>query len=481
MERVTCVEQGREVLNNFNFQMFEGEVMGLVPLDSYGLAEFVDCVQNNRQLFYGRVYVREKLVNTYTVRSRARNNVYSIFKDENLIHGLSGADNIFVIRSGYKGFWVSDSLIQKQLRLLLDEVGVDINIKKKVSEMSVFEKYTIEIIKAVVGKADLVILRDLGSSLHPEDMAKLEKVIRHYACQKVSFIYISVRTEALSQLCDRVSLMSGGRIIKVLEHENIEKNLEKHYFFPYQLLEKNESERKEEGQKIFKCENMYFRSIQNMTFNVKKGECLLIHDYNNFEWKDFIAVLSGTKPQKGNIWWKHGKERNPKREVAVILENPTETMLFPEMSYEDNLCMNLDHRIGQLWWRRSKRKSIAREIAGREITGKVKDLSLKEKYTLVYNMVLLQKPEIVFCFFPYRNVDIKTQQFTNSFLEKYLSKGIAVVIITLDIMDGVSLADRILLFGKNHCRLIFEREEFEKIVLRRNEENDDSANSTKTE
>ena len=37
MERVTCIKNGREVLNNFNFQMFEGEVMGLVPLDSYGL------------------------------------------------------------------------------------------------------------------------------------------------------------------------------------------------------------------------------------------------------------------------------------------------------------------------------------------------------------------------------------------------------------------------------------------------------------
>ena len=52
MERVTCIKNGREVLNNFNFQMFEGEVMGLVPLDSYGLNEFVDCVQNNSCLLY---------------------------------------------------------------------------------------------------------------------------------------------------------------------------------------------------------------------------------------------------------------------------------------------------------------------------------------------------------------------------------------------------------------------------------------------
>ena len=80
MERVTCIKNGREVLNNFNFQMFEGEVMGLVPLDSYGLNEFVDCVQNNRQLFYGRVYICEKLANSYAVCPSAKNNLYSIFK-----------------------------------------------------------------------------------------------------------------------------------------------------------------------------------------------------------------------------------------------------------------------------------------------------------------------------------------------------------------------------------------------------------------
>lgn len=471
MERVTCIGQGRELLNNFNFQLFEGEVMGLVPLDSYGLDEFIDCVVNNRQLLYGRVYIREKLVNTYTVRPRAKNNVYSILKDENLIQGLPAADNVFLIREGYRGFFINDSIIQKQLKRLFHEVGMNINTKKKVKELTTFEKYILEIVKADVGKADIVILRDIGSSLHPEDMEKLKKVVQYYADKGLSFIYISARTEELSQLCDRVSLMSHGRIIKVLEHGKIKDNLEKHYFFPYQLLEETESGAREEGQKIFRCENVWFNSIQNMSFDVEKGECLLVHDYNNFDWKDFIAVLSGEKPHRGQIWWENKGQRNAKRDIAVILENPVETMLFPQMSYEDNLCLNLDHRIGKLWWSRSKRKSIAKELTGREITCKVKDLSLKEKYELIYNKIRLQNPKIIFCMFPYRNVDVRTQQYTNKFLKKYLSAGIAVVIITLDMMEGVALADRILLFGKNHSRMIFDKEEFERIILKGSREN----------
>ncbi len=465
MERVTCTVQGHKLLNNFNFQLFEGEVMGLVPLDSYGLEEFVDCVQNNRQLLYGRVYIREKLVNTYAVRPRANNNVYSIFKDENLIHSLPAADNVFLIRGSYRGFFINDSLIQKQLYRLVREIGIKINIKKKVKELTDFEKYIVEIIKAAVGKADIIILQDIGSSLNPEDMEKFEKVIRYYVNQGLSFIYISTRTEELERFCDRVSVMSRGRILKVLERDKIKENLEKHYFFPYQLLAENESGTREEGQKVFCCENLWFNSIENLSFDVEKGECLLIHDYNNFDWGDFIAVLSGDKPQSGQIWWESKGNRNGKRKIAIIPENPVETMLFQEMTYEDNLCLHLDHRIGSLWWSRNKRKSIAKEVSGKEINGKVKELSLKDKYELIYYKVMLQNPEIVFCFFPYRNVDMKTRQFTNGFFKKYLSKGIAVVIITLDLLEGVGMADRILLFGKNQSKKMFDREEFNRIIV----------------
>ena len=469
MERVTVTEQGRKLLNNFNFQMFEGEVMGLVPLDSYGLQELTDCLQDNRPLLYGRVYIREKLVNTYAGHTRRRNRVYTISKAENLIESLQGADNVFLIRKGYKGFWINDRLIRRQLQILLEKVGIQIDPGRKVKELRILEKDVIGIVKAAVAKADVVILRDPGSSLWPEDKKRLEKVIRYYAGQGLSFIYISTKPEELNQFCDRVSVMSHGRIIKVLEKEEIASSLEQHYFFPYRLLETTKTEVEDRGEKVFRCETMNYRSIRDMTFDVDRGEGLLIHDYDNFDWQDFIDVLSGEKPESGSLWWKGKEIDKERRKVGVILENPTETMLYPEMSYEDNLCLCLEHNVERLWMSRKKRRSIAREVAGREITGKVKELSLEEKYDLVYQRILLQKPEIVFCFFPYRNVDVKIQRFIEKFLKRYLSKGIAVVMITMDLMDGVSVADRILLFGKNGSRLIFDREEFERIAFGKEE------------
>ncbi|MDO4296698.1 MAG: hypothetical protein Q4D90_11150, partial [bacterium] len=344
-----------------------------------------------------------------------------------MIQGLTAADNVFLIRKGYRGFFINDSLIQRQLKKLGQDMEIEIRAGKRVREMTDLEKYVIEIVKAYIGKADIVILQDIGSSLHIEDMGKIEKVIRYYAEKGLSFIYISARTEELNRLCDRVSVMSHGRIIKVLEQNKMKESLEKYYFFPHQPAETNGTNTRKEGEKIFRCENLCYKSIQNLSFDVERGECLLVRDLNKFDWGDFISVLSGAKLQQGMVWRGYGRGRKVRRKTAVILENPTETMLFPEMSCEDNLCLTLDHRIGRLWWSKKKRKNIAREIFGREVARKVKDLSLKEKYELVYYRILLQTPDIVFCFFPYRNVDRETHQFTNEFLKKFLSKNIAVV------------------------------------------------------
>ncbi len=79
---------------------------------------------------------------------------------------------------------------------LFKEIGIEINTRKKVVELTILEKYIVEIVKAIVAKTDIIIVRDLASSLHSEDMEKLKKVIRYYAEHGMSFIYISARMEA---------------------------------------------------------------------------------------------------------------------------------------------------------------------------------------------------------------------------------------------------------------------------------------------
>ena len=94
----------------------------------------------------------------------------------------------------------------------------------------------------------------------------------------------------------------------------------------------------------------------------------------------------------------------------------------------------------------------------------VEELSEKQKYQLVYTRVLLQKPEILFCIQPFCGADLAHRMFIWSMLEKFLDKGISVVILSLNLSDSLAMADRLLILGENGEKREIARENFHKIT-----------------
>ena len=465
MERVTYVEHGITLLDNFNFRIYAGEVMGLVPLDSTGTDAIVRLMQENAPLLYGYVYIQEELVNTYSGSVHTENNVLVISNGDNLVKYLSAAENVFILRRGYKGIVVKNSMIQSQLKILLKELGMDIPIERPLQQMTLLERYVLEITKAVVSRTDLIVLQDPSSVLNPKDLPQLYRVVRHYAAQGSTFVYISVHREEMIQVCDRISMMESGRIIKVLEREQLTEEMMSHYSFPhFQIMKSGRSEYSEQSEQVFCCKNICYNGISGLSFSVRKGECLVIHDYENLISDDLIDLLSLGKPERGQMLFKGKKfRRKHLRQTAVILEDPLNTMLFDCMPYEDNLCLTMDHRIGGMWSRGRIRKYIAKEIMGDELPDlrtEVKYLSVRQKYQLVYTRILLQHPDVVFCFQPWLNIDVELQDYIQALLRTFLERGIAVVIVAVNFQDALTLADRLLLVKNGTNTGLLDRDEF---------------------
>ena len=94
----------------------------------------------------------------------------------------------------------------------------------------------------------------------------------------------------------------------------------------------------------------------------------------------------------------------------------------------------------------------------------VDELSEKQKYQLVYTRIFLQKPDILFCIQPFRGADLEHRMFIWSMLEKFLDKGIAVVILSLNLSDSLAMADRLLILGENGEKKEICREHFSEIT-----------------
>lgn len=470
MDRVTYRAHNVTLLDNFNFQIFAGEVMGLIPLDSLGVDALISLLQVNGPLLYGYIYLQEELVNTFSGTSQPENNVLVISNESNLVNYMSAAENIFTLRRGYRGMMIKNKMLRQQLSMLLQEADMEIDPDKPLMSMTLFERFAIELVKAVVSKPDLIVLRDPSSVINPDDQKKLHRVIRYYAEKGITFLYISAHREELVQVSDRVALMANGRIVKVAESQRLTEEILAHYTFPVQLAQHSSSQAEECSQmeRVFRFERVFYKKIQGLSFSVHRGECLAVHDYGNQICEDLVRLICAEKPECGQLLWCGQPYRGKHlRKTAVILENPVENMLYGGMSYEDNLCITIDHLLPSIWRRNRMRKNIVREVMAKEMPDlrcPVKELSMRQKYQLIYTRILLQRPDVVFCIHPYLNVDLELRQYIQSLMKLLLERGIAVVIVMVNFQDALILADRLLLV-KDGCSCgVLTRQEIEHLV-----------------
>ena len=116
MERVTYREQGMTQLENFNIAIKAGEIIGMVPVNHVGLAAFIRLLQQNLPLHYGYVYYQEKMVNHWRFPTMKYNRISVIQNRSSLAGGLTVADNVFVLRQGFRKCMVQPKVLRQQLQ-----------------------------------------------------------------------------------------------------------------------------------------------------------------------------------------------------------------------------------------------------------------------------------------------------------------------------------------------------------------------------
>ncbi len=449
LARVTYREQDETVLKDFELNIKKGEIMGLLPLNSYGLSEFLKLIQNNPPLYYGDVYFMGQKVNSWRGSARRRmhaakkmpNRITVIENSQTLNFGQSVVTNVFVLRRGFRQYVIRNRLLETQLLPFLNEIGMDIPPSRAVEELSAFERVVVEILRAVVAGHHLIVLREIGTVVGENRIHELYEIIRHYSRRGISFLLISVHMEEIRPICSRMALMSNGRILSVLEgnemgDEVIDLCSREYMERVLKRMRNDQGDRRKEELLTLTGTG----SLKNLKIRVNKGEYLVIKPLENRVFEELRELIFEGRPARS------GK-------AALLTERPDKSMVFPDLSYSDNLLFNIDPRIPYLRMRRGILKSVRQELSGilgnEAFDKRIPELTQKERIRLVYARVILQKPEIVFCIQPFKGADLSARLLIWELQEQLLKKGITVVVLAMNMADALSLADRVLEVDEN--------------------------------
>ena len=193
---------GVKALNEVNMSFRKGEVHALVGENGAGKSTLMKILCGVYQPSSGLVHFNGEAVMIKTPHEAQLMGISIIFQEFSLINHLDVVSNVFLNREpvGFGGF-KNKALARKKTLEIFKRMGVEMDIDRKISELSVVEQQLVEIAKALSVTAQVLIMDEPSAPLTDKELTKLFEIIRSLREQGVTIIYISHMLEEIFRNC----------------------------------------------------------------------------------------------------------------------------------------------------------------------------------------------------------------------------------------------------------------------------------------
>ena len=482
MEHVTTEDFETTNLDNMSLHVFQGEIAGLLPVNEQGRKKRLEVLQFNVPLRYGWVSLENVQVNSYLHSDMSANRVYVISSRNRLVPDLNVCENIFVLRRGFRQYVLNRKLLYQQTRRILEEADVQIDPEELADQLTDYDRVVIELLKAVVMRAKLIVIDEIAAILSTGEILKLKELMLRYARQGFSFLYLGNHHEEVLPVCDRVMIMKDGKIVKnvragevtdedILKIAGAEGYPELYLQLSGELPEENQVQAENSQEAALEFRHVSTSYLKDLSFSVQPGECMVLLDRSSAADGEVLKMLGGKKGEWEGMIVCDGKELTPDKKIhllddsiAVIEEYAYKSMIFPCLSFMENLCIMSDRKVGSVMLQKKVRKSVRMEygsVFGDDLDAMdMRTVSKAGKYALVYYRYYMLRPRVVFCIRPFSGADMYLRRHILTLIQGLKQRGIAVVILTSGLADSCFVADRLLMLEKGRTVREVEKEEF---------------------
>jgi ABC-type sugar transport system ATPase subunit len=198
-----------------SLKIYPGEIHGLVGENGSGKSTLVKCLSGVHQPSSGTIYHRGQPVVIHDPLTAYSLGVATIYQERSLVPGLTVAENIFLGRlpAGRLRLRVDWQEIYRNSSAILRKLGIELDPRRIIEDLSVAEQQMVEIAKALSMEAQLVIMDEPTAAIGLEEIERLHGLVRNMAEHGIAIIYISHRLDEVVQVMDRVTVLKDGQVV----------------------------------------------------------------------------------------------------------------------------------------------------------------------------------------------------------------------------------------------------------------------------
>ncbi len=459
MKNISKSFPGVQALSEVDFNIDKGEVHALVGENGAGKSTLMKVLTGIHPDYEkGQIFYKGEEVRFKSPAEAQAAGLAIIHQELELIPELTVAENVFLGREPGRG-WINKRKLKANTKKIFEEMGIEININKKIKNLTIGKQQMVEIAKAISQDAEIIAMDEPTSSLSQQEVKILFDLIQDLKNDGIGIIYISHHLEEIFEICDRVTVLRDGNKIKeqlVSETDRDE--------IVRQMVGRDVEDRFPEfdakiGEPIFEVKNLSVPDlITDVSFQVKKGEIFGLAGLMGAGRSEIARAIYGLYKNRAGDIYLEGKKLDINSPgdaidngIYYLTENRKDEGLIPELSVGANMSLSILEQLTFVRGVISKRKekSLVKDFISKldvRTPGPwqlIKNLSGGNQQKVILGRVLSTDPKVIIMDEPTRGIDVGAKHEIYQLMEELAADGVTIIFISSELPEILNLTSRV--------------------------------------
>jgi len=452
--------------DDVSFDVRRGEVHALLGENGAGKSTLMNILYGLYRPDGGEIHVNGKPVSFTSAREAIQAGIGMVHQHFMLIPVMTVAENIVLGVEPSRRLILDESGAERRVRELSEQFGLAVDPKALVSDITVGQQQRVEILKALYRNADLLILDEPTAVLTPQEAGELFQIIGRLQADGKSIIFISHKLKEVLEIADRITVLRRGKTIETVPRAGATEASLAHSMVGRDVLLRVEKTAAQPGDVLLAVEDLHvhddrgIEKVRGISFDVKAGEIVGIAGVDGNGQTELIDAITGLQSiQSGTVTVAGTQLTHASARTALDLgvghipEDRQRRGLVLEFSIAENIALHdyarqPDARFGFIFPRRmtdrAKRLIADFDVRGGGTSTPAGVLSGGNQQKLVAAREIDRDPKVLIAAQPTRGLDVGAIEYLHRRLVAERDKGRAILLVSLELDEILSLSDRIL-------------------------------------
>lgn len=468
---------GVQALQAVHLDVFPGEIHALLGENGSGKSTLMKIIAGVYRPEQGELFVDGEQIGAWNPWVSQQRGISAIYQELSLFPDLSVAENIFLGHSQFvrQGI-VRWKHIVRQTRTLLGYLKAEeIEPLARVESLSVAQRQIVEIVKALAATRVRVLLMDEPTSaLSAEEVENLMEVMRRLRGDGVGIVFISHKLEEVMRIAERVTVLRDGEFIDSCPSKDLTQDAVIRMMIGRDIKQIGSRRSHNTGEKILEVKDLSRRgAFKGISFQLHRGEILGFFGLVGSRRTDVAEAVFGVSGTDSGAIYLEGRQtrmagthRALACGIGLIPEDRGTQGLILQMSLMANVTLPVLGKIfPSSFINRRRERQIAQHtfdelgVKYGTMEDVVDSLSGGNKQKIVLAKWLLSKARILIFDEPTKGIDVGAKQVIHSLMEELAKQGVAIIMISSELPEILSMSDRIIVMAKGRIAGHFDAAE----------------------